>query len=185
MKKIDDYFDKYPGLSLIENPNKTIKKNSFINTKKINTQKIIKEIDVLTPIELYIKEMEQLIKGFEYPTPIILKKNPLSHLLETGFYLFLHQRNLMTENSEKINISTQTDGEELNKNILIEETDDDGLPIRETDDDGLPIRKTDDDGLPIRKTDDDGLSIRETDDDGLKIRETDDDGLPIRETDDE
>ncbi len=105
-KKIDDFFNAYPGLDLIQNPKKCRRAKWFGRENGTGngnpTETKFKTLDSVDTVELYKKEMLKHLESFTIPLVHHKKTDCLNNLLEAGYHYFLNQSATKFSELEKI-----------------------------------------------------------------------------------
>ncbi len=101
-RKIDDFFNAYPGLDLIQNPSKSRRskkwfKNEGDKTNEINENKDTKSLTPVTALELYKQQVRRSLDKLTIPMPSYQRSETLGVILEAGYYQYL------ANNKEDIN----------------------------------------------------------------------------------
>lgn len=114
-KKIDDFFNAYPGLDLIQNPKKCRRakwfgrENGNGNGNPTETKcQTVDTVDTVDTVELYRKEMLKHLESFTIPLAHHKKTDCLYNLLEAGYHYFLNQSAPKFSDLEKIDSGGST-----------------------------------------------------------------------------
>lgn len=114
-KNLNDFFNKFPGLDMIENPrNKKKKEKKVVKTVSVE---IKPEIEC-SNLDIYKNHIIKLLSNFTVPISSENRYDPLINLLEAGYYQFLKHNSFedtdILVNDKSIDIPTEfTDNDTL------------------------------------------------------------------------
>ncbi len=118
-KKIDDFFNAYPGLDLIQNPKKCRRAKWFGRENGTGngnpTETKFKTLDSVDTVELYKKEMLKHLESFTIPLAKHKKSDCLNNLLEAGYHYFLNKSAIRFSDLEK---KIDSGGSSVQDNVL-------------------------------------------------------------------
>ncbi len=125
-KKIDDFFNAYPGLDLIQNPKKCRRTKWFGRENdngngngngkgKGDDNQNENKFTGIDTVELYKKEMIKHLESFTIPLAKHKKSDCLNNLLEAGYHYFLNKSAIRFSDLEK---KIDSGGSSVQDNVL-------------------------------------------------------------------